>query len=102
MRIVFTYIIILLQTNNVLAQKNLDSLKSIWPNDKLQDTTRLKALKELISYTENDSALVLGKEMIDLAKKSKNIEYEVEALTLIGDIYFEEEDNEKGSKKLTN
>ena len=40
-------------------------------------------------HTKTDSALVLGKQMLDLAQKKNNIKFEVESNTLIARIYFQ-------------
>jgi len=84
------------------AQKKGDSLKLVWSNEKLADSNRLKAINNLIKdyylLSKTDSALVLGKQMLDLAEKKKIIEFEIEANTLIGKIYFELNEFEQGEK----
>mgnify|MGYP001153685903 CR=1 FL=1 len=98
MKRLFTVLLTLSVISNSFAQKEKDSLYSLWSNNKLQDTTRLQALEKFIAYIENDSALVLSNQMLEFAKKTNNIDYQVEALTLIGDIYLEEEEIDIGEK----
>ncbi len=52
-------------------------------------------------YTKTDSALILGNQMLELAKNKKNFTYEVEALTELGKIYFEKKENEKATTHYT-
>lgn len=93
MKFFFTSILALFFMSSTLAQKERDSLFSVWSNIKLQDSTRFGAMKDLIQdyyfYTKTDSALVLGNQMLDLAQKKKNIKQEIKANTLIGRVYFE-------------
>ncbi|TVZ57990.1 signal transduction histidine kinase [Flavobacteriaceae bacterium MAR_2010_105] len=93
MKIVFTFIITLFSLGNAAAQKEKDSLFNVWHNIKLQDSTRFKAMNDLIQvhylFKKTDSALVLGKQMLDLAQKKKTIKFEIESNTLLGKVYFE-------------
>ena len=92
MKIIFTFIFTLFLFGNAFAQKEKDSLFKVWYNIKLQDSTRFDAMRGLIQnhylFKNTDSALVLGKQMLDLAQKKKNIRLEIEANTLIGKVYF--------------
>jgi len=105
MKIIFTFIFTLLFFGNAFAQKEKDSLFKVWYNIKLQDSTRFGAMSDLIQnhylFKKTDSALVLGKQMLDLAQKKKNIKYEIEANTLIGNIYFELNEFELGEEIYT-
>ena len=105
MKIVFTFLFTLLFFGHALAQKEKDSLFNIWHNIKLQDSTRFEAMSDLIQihylFKKTDSALVLGKEMLDLAQKKKNIKYEIEANTLMGKVYFELKESELGEDIYT-
>ena len=82
--------------------KEKDSLFNVWYNIKLQDSTRFEAMRDLIQnhylFKKTDSALVLGKQMLDLAKKKKNTKFEIEANTLIGRVYFELNEFELGKE----
>ena len=102
MRIVFAFIFTLLFFGHGFAQKEKDSLYNVWYNIKLSDSTRFEAISNLIQvhylYKKTDSALVLGKQMLDLAEKKKIIEFEIEANALIGKIYFELKDFSAGEK----
>jgi signal transduction histidine kinase/AraC-like DNA-binding protein len=92
-------------THTTFAQKEKDSLTNVWNNTKLKDSIRFNALIDLVEdyylYTKTDSALVLGKQMLDLAQNKKNIKFEIEANTLIGKIYFELEEYSKGEEDYT-
>ena len=100
MKFFVTILISLFLMSNVFAQKEKDSLNSVWTNNKLPDTSRLKAINNLIKdyylFRKTDSALVLGKQMLDLAQKNKHIKFEIEAQTLIGKVYFELEEFSQG------
>ncbi len=105
MKIVFTFIFTLFVFGNAFAQKKKDSLFNVWHNIKLKDSTRFEAMRDLIQnnylFQKTDSALVLGKQMLDLAQNKKNIKLEVEANTLIGKVYFELQEFERGEKIYT-
>jgi len=98
-------ILILIFTSNSFAQKEKDSLFNTWHNITLKDSTRFSAMGDLIEthylFAKTDSALVLGKQMLDLAQKKKNIPFEVEASTLIAKIYFELEEFSRGAEVYT-
>ena len=85
--------------NPSFAQKKADSLKEIWYNTHCDDVNRLRAMNILIDDyyldVKTDSALILAKRMLNYAEQNKNLKYEIEAHTLIGEIYFEKEDNNK-------
>ena len=51
--------------------------------------------------TKTDSALILGEKMLNYAQKKKNVKYEIEAFTLISEIYFEKEENYKATENYT-
>ncbi|MCK5441826.1 MAG: response regulator [Maribacter sp.] len=106
MKIVFTFIFALFFFGNAFAQKEKDSLFKVWYTIKLQDSTRFGAMSDLIQdhylFTKTDSALVLGKQMLDLAQKKKNIKFEIEANTLIGKVYFELKEFSTGEEIYTN
>ena len=82
------------------AQKKADSLREIWYNEKCDVVNRLRAVDILIDdyYLERktDSALILSANMLSYAQEKKNLKYEIEAHTLIGEIYFEKEENTEG------
>ncbi|WP_452221515.1 ATP-binding protein [Lacinutrix salivirga] len=102
MKIVCTFIFLLFFITNVFAQKQKDSLNNIWHNIKLQDSTRFEAMRELIEdhylYTKTDSALVLGKQMLNLAKNKKHIKFQIQAKALIGRVNFELGEFSNGEK----
>ncbi|WP_242157104.1 tetratricopeptide repeat protein [Aestuariivivens sediminis] len=102
MKIVLTFIFTVILFGNALAQKEKDSLFIAWNNLKLQDSVRINALSDLIQshylFKKTDSALVLSKQMLDLAEKKKNIKFEIEANTLIGKVYFELKNFSAGEK----
>ncbi len=85
--------------NPCFAQKKADSLREIWYNEKCDDGNRLRAINILIDDyyldTKTDSALILAKTMLHYAEQKKNLKYEIEAHALIGEIFFEKEDNIK-------
>jgi len=107
MKFLFTFVFSLFFIGGSFAQKEKDSLTSIWSNDKLQDTLRLNAINNLLAdyyqttKKDNDSAIALAKQMLDLAQKSKNIKYEIEAYTLLGTAYFERKEITTGEKFYT-
>jgi len=105
MKLFFTIIFTLFFLINSFAQKEIDSLKSVWSNNNVQDTSRLKAINYLIEnhylYSKTDSALVLGKQMLAFAQTKKNIKFEIEANTLIGKVYFELNEFELGEEIYT-
>ncbi len=83
--------------NTSFAQKKADSLREIWNNENCDVVNRLRAIDILIDDfylgSKTDSALVLANKMLIYAEQKKNLKYEIEAHTLIGEIYFEKEDN---------
>jgi signal transduction histidine kinase/DNA-binding response OmpR family regulator len=105
MKIIFSFIITLFFFSNVFAQKEKDSLLTIWYNIKLQDSSRFSAMGDLIEkhylYAKTDSALVLSKQMFDFAQNKQNIRFEVEANTLMAKIYFELKEYLKGEEIYT-
>ena len=102
MKYFFTFIFSIYFLGNAVAQKERDSLLNIWFNKTLQDSTTFYAMIDLVEnqylYTKTDSALVLSKNMLDLAKKQNNLEFEIEAHTLIGKVYFQLEKYSQGEK----
>ena len=105
MKIVFTFIFTLFFIGNTFAQKEKNSLFNTWFNIKLQDSTRFEAMSDLIQihylYIKTDSALILGKKMLELAQKKKNIKFEIDAYTIIGKIYFELKEFSTGEEIYT-
>lgn len=105
MKQLLIFICLLVFTSNSLAQTQKDSLTNIWHDIKLQDSTRFNAMTDLIEshflFTKTDSALILAKQMRDLAKKKNAIKFEVEANTLMAKIYFELEDFSSGTEIYT-
>ncbi len=105
MKLFFTFIFALIFICSSFAQKKVDSLKFVWSNEILPDSTRLIALNDLIKdyylFTKTDSALVLSKQMLDFAQKKKNLKFEIEAFTLIGKVYFEKAENDKAVESYT-
>lgn len=105
MKHLLTLFIIICFASNSFAQQDKDSLFHVWNNIKLQDSTRFGAMTTLIEnhylYTKTDSALVLSEKMLELAKKKKKIELEVQASTLMGKVYFELNAFDHGEKIYT-
>ncbi len=102
MKLFITFIFVLIFFGNTFAQKEKDSLYNIWYNIKLKDSTRFDAMRGLIQnhylFQKTDSALILGKQMLDLAQNKNSIKLEIEASTLIGKVYFELQKFERGEK----
>lgn len=105
MKIVFTFLFTLFFFGNAFAQKEKDSLFHVWYTIKLQDSTRFEAMKDLIQnhylFKNTDSALVLSKQMLDVAQKKRNSKYEIEANTLMGTVYFELKEFSTGEETYT-
>ena len=58
-----------------VSQSNLDSLCSIWNDESIADTSRLKSLSELFDgliIEKSDSALQIAKIQYDFAEKRGN------------------------------
>ena len=102
MKLFITFLFTAFFFSQGMAQKEIDSLKNIWYNTSSKDSNRLKALRVLIKdhylYAKTDSALILTTEMINYAQKRKNIKYEIEAQTLLGEIYFVKKDNKSATE----
>lgn len=58
-------------------------------------------IEDYYLYSKTDSALIFGKQMLKLAQNKKNIKFEIEAHTLIGEVYFEKEENDKAIESYT-
>jgi len=82
-----------------LAQNEIDSLNRIWSNERYEDSKRLEALNNLIldHYLnfKQDSALILSEIMLNYAQKKKNVKFQIEAQTLIGEIFFKKNESDK-------
>ncbi|MGC1205669.1 MAG: response regulator [Flavobacteriaceae bacterium] len=91
MKTVFTFVFTLFLLNACLAQKEKDSLFEIWHTETLHDSIRFEAMTNLIEdyylFTKTDSALVLGKQMLDLAKKKNSNQFQIDANILMGKAY---------------
>ncbi len=79
------------------AQPNLepsyaDSLWSLWSDKSSPDTVRLGAMDNYAwdgyLFTKPDSAVLLGKDFLDLAKKAQNYKYQGAANNLIATAYY--------------
>jgi signal transduction histidine kinase/CheY-like chemotaxis protein/AraC-like DNA-binding protein len=105
MKIFFTFIIVLIFQSNSFAQKKVDSLKRVWFNKSLHDSTRLESMKSLIAdyylYSKTDSALILANTMLDYTHKKKYIKCEIDFQTIIGEIYFEQNKFDIGIESYT-
>lgn len=102
MKIVFTFICALFFIGMTAAQNEESKLLDAWRNTQLQDSTRFKAMGELIQvhylFKQTDKALTLAYQMLDLAKVIKILKYEIEANTLIARVHFELNEIEKGEE----
>jgi serine phosphatase RsbU (regulator of sigma subunit) len=81
-----TTLILVLITISVPAQK-VDSLWSIFKNQKNPDTTRLSAIYDMaweFIYTDPDSSYALGVKQLQLAREKKSKVFESKALNMIG------------------
>lgn len=88
---IFSYLFIslLLFSEQNFAQ-NIDSLWSVYKNEKNQDTIRLQAFNDIawsLLYTNPDSAYLLGHEELEKAKKLKLKKWESQAYNTIGASY---------------
>jgi signal transduction histidine kinase/DNA-binding response OmpR family regulator len=107
MKLYFTFILALLFLFKASAQKEKEkeTLYSTWNNLNLNDSIRFNSMIDLVQkyylLTKIDSALVLSKQMLNLAQKKKNLQFEIEASTLIGEIHFELKEFETGEKIYT-
>lgn len=105
MKTLITTLLTLFFISVSFAQKEKDSLLNNWHNIKLEDSIRFNSMIDLIEthylLTKTDSALILGKRMLDLAQKKKHLNYEIEANTLIGKVYFELEEFSQGEESYT-
>ncbi|GAA4270383.1 ATP-binding protein [Hyunsoonleella aestuarii] len=105
MKLYFTFILVLLFLFKASAQKEKETLYSTWNNLNLNDSIRFNSMIDLVQkyylFTKIDSALVLSKQMLNSAQKKKNLQFEIEASTLIGKIYFELKEFETGEKIYT-
>ena len=72
----------------------MDSLKSVSSKKRHLDSIRLKSMRSLITdhylFSKTDSALILANNMLDYTHKNKYIKCEIDAQTIIGQIYFEQ------------
>ncbi|MDF2435823.1 MAG: protein serine/threonine phosphatase [Bacteroidota bacterium] len=71
-----------------LSAQNNDSLKQVWQNSSLSDTTRLKAYIQLIGasylFPKPDSAYLMAGEALEFARKANQRKYEAMALNTQG------------------
>jgi tetratricopeptide (TPR) repeat protein len=90
---------------NSFAQQKGDSLKSVSSDKRYLDSIRLKSMRSLITdhylYSKTDSALILANKMLDYTHKNKYIKCEIDAQTIIGKIYFEQNKFETGVESYT-
>ncbi|MFT6781438.1 MAG: signal transduction histidine kinase/Tfp pilus assembly protein PilF [Saprospiraceae bacterium] len=74
------------------AQINTDSLKAVWNDTTISDTTRLKAAgiiaQEGFRFTNLDSAFYYAQLQFDLAKSIENKNFMILALNIQGDSYL--------------
>lgn len=105
MKLFYTFLFSTFFLGPCLAQKESDSLKDIWLNKNLHDSTRLESMKSLISdyylYSKTDSALILANAMLDYTHKKKYIKCEIDFQTILGEIYFEQNKFETGEEIYT-
>jgi len=105
MKLFFTFIFAVFFSGNSFAQKKADSLKSVWLNKSLHDSTRLESMKSLITdhylNTKTDSALILANTMLNYTHKKKYIKCEIDFQTIIGEIYFEQSKFDIGVESYT-
>ncbi|WP_298550937.1 response regulator [uncultured Algibacter sp.] len=91
MKLTFTFIFSLFFLGIIFAQKRKDSLFEIWHTETLHDSIRFESMTNLIEdyylFTKTDSALVLGKQMLDLAKKKNSNRFQIDANILMGKAY---------------
>ncbi|MBB5269404.1 tetratricopeptide repeat protein [Algibacter amylolyticus] len=91
MKLVFTLIFLFFFLSTVFAQKEKDTLFKIWHNQALHDSIRFDAVTNLIEdyylFTKTDSALVLGRQMLDLAKQKNSNQFQIDANILMGKAY---------------
>jgi signal transduction histidine kinase/DNA-binding response OmpR family regulator len=105
MKIFFTFIFVLIFLGNSFAQKKEDSLKSVSSKKRHLDSIRLESMRSLITdhylYSKTDSALILANKMLDYTHKNKYIKCEIDAQTIIGKIYFEQNKFDIGVESYT-
>ena len=91
---ILVFIFTLFFLSNSFAQKKMDSLKSVSSKKRHLDSIRLKSMRSLITdhylFSKTDSALILANNMLDYTHKNKYIKCEIDAQTIIGQIYFEQ------------
>ena len=86
-------LIVLFITTVGFSQKaELDSLWSVWQNEKQQDTTRLNALYDFVwdgyLFNKPDSAYYFSKFMKSFAIEKKSKKYEAKANNLQGTYFY--------------
>jgi len=83
------FFLLLLFSQQSFAQ-NIDSLWSVYKNEKINDTIRLEAFNDIawsLLYTNPDSAYMLGHEELEKAKSLKLKKWESKAYNTIGASY---------------
>lgn len=85
-------VFVLVMIFQVNAQKDLDSLWSIWDNPSMSDTNRAWALKDYIwdgpFLTQPDTAIILAKQLLEFTEEITYSIGRVDALDLIGYLHF--------------
>ena len=91
-----TFFIALFIGFSSLAQVNLDSLWNVWNDITQPDTSRLKAMKEIVwdgyLYTQPDSAFYFGQLQYDLAERTGHKKWMASALNVQGKSFYEKND----------
>ena len=105
MKPLLSVILTLFFLSNSFAQKKKDSLKSVSSTKRYLDSIRLESMRSLITdhylFSKTDSALILANEMLDYTHKNKYIKCEIDAQTIIGQIYFEQNKFDSGVESYT-
>lgn len=73
------------------AQVNADSLRAVWENDKLADTTRLRAIHEWawdLRFKEPDSMMALAQQQLDFSVSRGQRYWEARAINSMGVFYY--------------
>ena len=68
-----TSILLLFVSSHLSATQNIDSLWSVWQNEKIPDTTRLRTLYKVTTYLQNsnlDSSIKVGELGIAFAQQT--------------------------------
>lgn len=91
----FTLLLMVSILSSKAETNPVDSLRQIWTNIELADSSRLKAIDELswlLAFQKPEESIVLCREYLSLAQRSNDTVYIAKALNTIGICYYVQSD----------